>query len=378
MATQNWAEIEQTEEYQRDYELLLTVFVNSLGNEAIFDKTNALVQLFAHLLAIHRYFTIHFPEMKDLDETLFVEDMKKEIGYNLPALTAFPTIQLLKESKHWFGHKGVEVLYHFLGSLINSPVELTYPQKLIFHLDTLDHALDGDVSNNGPKRFAESKLAHIRDGIFWAKFTYVVNILQGQLVSNWTDMDLILKSIHPSGLQMFLHVLNWNYLDRPEEWIDFAGQFQKHRDYFYAFRRYRGLSNGFILDSTDSLLDQLYSHAWVGTTYIRETPSAQSFNYAYRTIAHNGFMHSHPVGYPGECFFKWAPTTDDQYKQVYADQDGEILTIQQTNMSLKDIPYGELKNRSFREFKNIAWNKRGQNPSKNWDRDVPLCTIVES
>ena len=373
----DWDEIVLTDEYAEDVLLMSKIIVLAIANEAIVNVENEFVQSMSHFLAVQRYMIRHIPDIKDLEKSAYYDLIAQEIGFNIPTVEGFPLDEFLRENKRWFGHKGTEILYSFLGELIGSPIDIYYPQDLIFKLDSLRSRLSGGASDQGVLPFKQSKLARFRDGRFYARFTYVVDVLQGQLVTNWNYLNLILDSIHPAGLKRFLKIRHWHLEDLPASSLVESGAYKKSRLYFYALRKYRGLSNGFRLSDPNSCLDQLFSFSWVGHTWIRQTAPARSFNYGYRVIAHDSFMHVFPEGYPDEVFYKWGPGVDGAYQKVYADQDGEILTIQQTNMSLNEIPYGEVKNLTLREMKNIALGNRGKNPSTTWYRDIPNCTIVE-
>jgi len=374
----NWDEIVETEEYQDDLALLAKIITQAFGNAQIILENNVFVQVMSHLLACQRYMINHIPDIKDLEESAYLELIAQEIGFNVPVLEGFPMQEFLRENKRWFGHKGTEVLYQFLGALIGSEIEVYYPQDLILKLDVLRTRLSGGASTQGKLAFKNSNLARIRDGRYYARFVYVVDVLQGQLVDNWQYLFLMLDSIHPAGLKRFIKIRNYYIAELdPEIEKDKSGYYRKRRAYFYSFRKYKGLSNGFRLSDPSCMLDQIYSFSWVGHTWIRQTAPSRSFNYSYRTIAQDSFMHVYPTGYPEECFFKWKAGLNGDYEKVYAEDDGEIMSIQTTNMSFGEIPLGDLAGRTLREIKYIAMGNRGQNPSTLWYRDIPSCTIEE-
>lgn len=373
----NWTDIIETEEYQDDLALMAKIIEQAFGNTQIILQSNVFVQVMAHLLACQRYMINHIPDIKDLEESAYLELIAQEIGFNVPVLEGFPMQEFLRENKRWFGHKGTEVLYLFLGALIGSEIEVYFPQDLILKLDMLRTKLSGGSSNHGKLPFKQSSLARIRDGIYYSRFVYVVDVLQGQLVDNWPYLFLMLDSIHPAGLKRFIKIRNYYIAELdPNIEKENSGYYKKHRAYFYSFRRYRGLSNGLLLSDPNSMLDQLYSFGWVGHTWIRQTVPLRSFNYSYRTIAQDSFMHVYPTGYPGECFFKWKVAANG-YEKVYAEDDEEIMSIQTTNMSFGEIPLSDLAGKTLREIKYIAMGNRGKNPSTLWCRDIPNCTIEE-
>lgn len=371
----DWDAIILTEEYETELALMNKIIVKGIANDGIVDSDNVFVQVMSHMLAVQRYLIKHVPSIKDLDESAFFEYMQKEVGFFVPTIDEFPISEFMKENKRWFGHKGTEVLYEFLGSLIGSPIEVYYPKDLIFKLDNIRCKLDGGESTKGVLPFKISSLAHIRDGIFWANFTYVVHVMQGQLVTNQLFLNAILKTIHPAGTKMFLSIDDWSV----SEYIDndlAEGSKSEGTTSFYAFKPYPGLDNGFILDDLNCLLDQLGGFAWVNTIDIQQSRD-EAFFYGYRMIHWDTLLHEYPTDDPSGIFFLWVQDSDDTYKKQYADENADILLIQQTNMSFEELTLGDIEGRSMRELANIAMGNKGKSPDTPWFRDLTLVDIVE-
>lgn len=251
--TLDWTTIQASDEYQSDLTLLKDLVVNALGIEDIVDQANPFVYMCANLVATHRYFVRHLPEVKDLDLTPFLNYMQKEIGFDLPLTSNFPTLEFLRESKSWYGHKGAISIFAFIGSLVGSPIEVDAPAKLIFKLDSSRSYLSGKSTHLGGERpFNDSNLARIRDGIYWSQFTYLVDVLQAQNIVNTTDLINLLNNVHPAGTKMFIK-FRFNYIT-PQQTVTLLSFKEKVTDSFFLRMPWPSLDNNLILDDRNSAL----------------------------------------------------------------------------------------------------------------------------
>lgn len=350
----NWTAITQTTEYQIDLANLTNVLSRSIGNDTISESAQVFIYVICHLAAIQRYFIRHFGETHDLDTTPFLQEMADETGFGLPLTQDIPLVELLRESKSWYGHKSTAPLFNFVADLVGSPIELEYPKDLIFTLDDSRSCISGKVTTNGGLQpWDESDLAHIRDGIYWADFVYVVNVLQAQQINSITDLFNLLDNIHPAGMKRFV-TLNYNFVLPPETtqslyvWNDLIF------DRYFISESGPTLDNGWILDA-GAELDMQNGNILLMTTNVREIFSWQ-IDSKYQTFSSDRLTHDYVEGNPNRGFSRYIFQPNNTYTQVWADND--FLTLQNVSMNvgLAVIEYQDLAGLTYRELRFAAYN----------------------
>ena len=257
MTQLSWAEIIATDEFQQDYnDVVLPICVKSIGNEIIAQKNTEFVQIVATMVAILRWHIKKIGDQTDLDLSEFIQFLADEVGVALPETSAIPMKEFLRETKTFYGHKTTETLIQFAGDVIGSAVHVYYPAELIFYLDHRRSFLSGAMAGH-ELTFENSKRARLRDGIFWAKFVYVVEVLQAQNVINMNDFLAILDSIHPAGMMRFIK-LQYNYWleELTDDGIECWGEI--YRENLMVPEPGSGtggtLDNNFMLSSRESFL----------------------------------------------------------------------------------------------------------------------------
>jgi hypothetical protein len=127
-----------------------------------------------------------------------------ETGLRLPEGSLVPDRELLREAKAFYSRKGTEILLNYIGKIYGVEIDMNRPAELIFRTNYLRTFLDGDISlNSKPLPWDQSRLGRIRDGIMWAFYTYIVNVLGAQNISSFTDFFNALKLNHPAGTNIF-------------------------------------------------------------------------------------------------------------------------------------------------------------------------------
>lgn len=374
-----WSDISQTQEYLTNYNLMLKVIVQAIASENIVDEDNVFANVLAHFLSIQRYLIAHAPEVKDLESSAFYDEIRKEIGFDIPTTSTFPIEQFLKENKRWFGHKGTEVLYYFLGQLINSPIEIWYPKDFIYELDSEEFLLDGDESDSGELHWSESKLGYIGDGIFYAQFTYVLDILKAQNIDEVNTFLKLVESIHPAGMQKFLNFIH-TALGERSHLPEHVGLFrQEVLTTFFTYKELPGLDNGLETDDLGSLTDTFLDLNFFAPIFIIDSREGSN-DEAFRVITEDNMLHKTIADKPWAIFSRYKSSNKDEhedYIKVYPDEDPVLLTNQETNMSFSELLYDDIENLEFREIEHIAYDKANQNPPKEFYKDLVMCTIID-
>lgn len=375
----SWADVELTESYTTDVELLTELIVKAIGLENEIDENSPFVYALTRLLALLRYKIKFFPEQVDIDNPDYLPLLQAEVGLGLPESDLFPAVELVRENKHWHGRKGNEALYEFIGDLIGSEIELYYPKRLIMCLDDLDTLLDGGESDNGPLPFKQSKMGRIRDGVLWASYTYIVHVLQGQNVTDLDFLHTVLRLIHPAGTQLFLQVTSISLGARshvPEQ----VGLFnQDSLVTFFTYRDLPSLDNGLETDHLGSMTDTFLDLNFFAPIYIIDSRDESSAN-AFRVITDDGMLHKTIAGKPWAIFSRYKSSNQDEeedYIKVYPDEDMNLLINQETNMSMSELLYDDIADLEYREIEHIAYDKANQNPPKYWYPDLAMCTIED-
>ena len=388
----SWNDVVATEEFIEDLELLTKAVTRAIGNEIIIGSNSPFIWTVAYLAAFLRYYIRHLPDMKDLNQTPFLAEMAAEIGFTVPLSDTFPLVQLLRENKRWNGHRGTPVLYNFIGMLFNSRLSINYPHDLIFTLDTERSCLDGAASPGGSiLSFDQSDLAYIRDGIYWSQFTYVINILDAQDLTEIGDFFALLESVHPAGTQEFRNwFFSWISTTVETSEIVIGGGMLYESGFVNEFG-YPVLDDGFQLDTDGSdglndgcFLDNLgHDPAWFLAT-VKEWQNYQHDSIYSRmwtdstdeTGVGEGLMHIFIPGKPWATFSRFIGQPDGTYVHVYPDNDAACYENVTTNVGLLDYTISELAAFSIRELKYAALNKDQQNMRGMWTPEMLNCDFA--
>lgn len=376
--TVTWDEIVATDEYQQDLSDLLDLSVNAVGNESLMDSSDNLLYAQAHLNAILRYKIRHLVDVVDIDATDFLDTLKKEVGLDLPVLDQITLLELIRENKQWFGHKGTEVLYDFAGALVGSPVKINYPQDLIFTLSGSRSCLSGAAGAGGKELpFEQSKLARIRDGIYWAHYTYVVSFLQAQNIHNFTDALAVMDNVHPAGTKRYLKAF-YNLI--PDSFPQTATEFFLGISQFFESRTsWPTLDNRWMLSTKSAPLSMHghYGYQLLQVTNIVEIPllAADSL---YRRISDSECFNKQILdsARPWISFQRDIYQPDGTWTTVYSDNDALVYENVTTNVGVQGYNYGLLKNLSYRDLKDAAYNKDQQNMRGSFFNEVPVNTVI--
>lgn len=369
---QDWTTL--TEEYTANYDLVKKTLIKGIANEEIANDNLVFIDVFSHLIARNRLDIIHLPEQKDIDKTQFIDLIQKEVGIEIPLTESIPIVEFLRENKHWYGHKGTEVLYDFIGDIVGSPIEVHYPRDLVARYSATRTCYSGK-SPGGIRQWDDSALARVRDGKFWANYTYLVDITQAQNVIGMNDFLSLVKSIHPAGTKRF-YVFRFKY--GTETTLPVITHLStRMRKAWFLKSRYPTLDNNLIASGG-------YRHSYSmhgGHRYTSRLSVRPAYKFmqvdTYKQIWQDSMLHEQIAGHEHWVFKRFKPKTDGTYETVYADNDQFVYDSQTTNMGMKDITLEYIADRTLREVANIAWDLDGKNMNTGWFQEMPHTQVTE-
>ena len=207
----NWEDIYVSEEVTEDLPGVTDLLVDGFGNTSVVDGTDLFTYVSAMLLCVHRYFISNYPEIFDIDQTPFLSYIQSQLGMTIPLSDNIDAVQFLREWQNFLSRKGSISAYPYIAGLVNSPIDIEYPKDLIFRWSGSRSCWSGAQSSMGLLPWDVTRLARFRDGIMWAAYTYIVDVLQAQEIPDLDDLYNLLDFVHPAGMQMF-GVLRFNYM----------------------------------------------------------------------------------------------------------------------------------------------------------------------
>lgn len=377
----DWDVIAELPEVQHEKVLLSKLISQAMGLSHLIGKDDPLIQIIAHIRAIQRHFIRNMVSQVDMDSSEYLELLKEEIGFNLPLTESFPLIEFLRESKFWNAHKGTEPLFEFIGSLIGSDIQLYYPKTLIFRLSRRRSRLSGAASIHGLLPFNESCRAHIRDGIYWANFTYVVDVLQAQEITSFGDLRNLLRAVHPAGTKRFV-LLRDNFISSGTVDSSIAARGEVIKDTYFQFHhKWPTLDNNLF---TSNRRCRLSMHNGTLRKSYKEPSILQVppllLNQGYRRINTSTlFTNNFVEGKPNRSFsrFIWNDETED-YDEVFSDNDSLVYQNVTTNIGFGDSDYESVEDLTFRHVQDAAWDKDLENEEgQEWYSDLPEMSFIE-
>jgi hypothetical protein len=376
--TLTWTDIQQTQEYQDDFERIGMIAQKAIAIEDEIDTTSPFLFILSHLVTILRYHTNHMPDLKDLDLTPFLSLIQNEVGLGLPLTTTFPLVEFLRENKSWFSHRGAEILYDFIGSLVGSPLEIHYPKELIFRMSDPRSCISGAVSTTGGvKAFDLSKQARIRDGKFWAQYTYIVDVLQAQDIIVLSDLIALLQNVHPAGTKMFLRLQFKFVLDTTGYLPELAGFSEVIRDTFQLKKKFPSFDNFLMISGGRtnglSMRGGTRFNQNFGDRVIRPVIPDQ---YLQR-MSTSRLMSNYIDNQPNRSFSRLRALPDGTYETLYADNDATVLENVRTNVGLSQYQWGSIKDLTWREIKSAAWNLDRANMRGQWMQEQAFVEFRE-
>jgi hypothetical protein len=204
------ASLEDGYKFYDDFFKVQEAFIRALGTQLhLVTDTKSLINPASYLISQLRYWIHRFPNLIDLDNSPYLTLLTNEIGIDLPRSAKMPLLEMARENRSWYGKKGTESLFKFIGALVGTKLEINTPQDLIFTLDGSKSALSGSMSGSGTP-WNDSKLARIRDGEEWSHYTYIIKALQSQNIQNPDDLIYLINKVHPAGTKYFITWLyNW-------------------------------------------------------------------------------------------------------------------------------------------------------------------------
>jgi hypothetical protein len=345
----NYSDIQQTEEYQNDVSLLTSILMNAVGNEKIAREAYVFIWIITSLAATQRYFVRHMPDLVDIDTSPFLNLIQAETGLNLPLTSDIPLVEFLRESKSWAEHKGSIAIYDFIGDLVGSPIEVDFPKDLIFKVGKLRTCVGG--ASGGPYSFAQSKMGRIRDGILWAQFTYIVNVLQAQDITSIDDLFNLLNSVDPAHCQMFVK-LAFNFSTQTVVPTVQSRDFIK--DHYVIRNQWPTVGNQWLVGGS-ARVSMRNGNALLMITNINEIPLLQTDS-TFRRMSDDTIMHDYitSVG-PWAGFSRYISVNGD-YQQVFSDTDAIVLENVSTNVGISQYEWQDLATLTWQELQDAAWN----------------------
>lgn len=264
----DWDAIVQTQEYQDDYSLLKNLLTAGIATSLFISQDDVFVGVMAHLIALLRYHIRHLPEVTDIDLSPFLPYIQQEVGIELPLTQAIPVVEFLRENKSWYGHKGTESLYDFIGQVVGSEIEILYPRDHIWFWDDPNCFWSGAESDHGMLPWNESKVAYWRDGIFYALYTYVVRVLHAEAIVNYQDFLNLIKSIHPAGTQRFIW-LESTFITDPTPATQMKS-FEDLWEYSWQRNQWPTWDNGWMWSDPPSKWSMHGGSSFYGDMYVEE------------------------------------------------------------------------------------------------------------
>lgn len=362
-------------EYQDDFNLLLEMIHQSLGLGILYEKDQVLAMGCAHLLALQRYYVRHLGDNLDLDRTNYLGLIRNEVGFDLPDVNAFNLAELLRESKRYYGHKSTEKLFEFIGDLVGTRVQVHLPSDLIAGFDNGRTRFDGATSSGGMLPWNQSHIGKFRDGLKWANFTYLVDILDAQNIYNFRDMELLLDNIHPAGTQRFLQFEYTWQAQRPS--VSAIPVFPMNMDitYFWfnqaAFGRLT-FDNGLKFDCRQKFDSGLQ---WLLST--EELPLLV-LEHSYHDISRSQVFSKQIIdpARPWMCFTRNIYNPDGTVTTQYPDTDILLNDNATTNLSLAEYEWSILKTLSYEEILDAAWDLDQANNHQPFFVDIPPVSCI--
>lgn len=384
-----WNQISETDEFIDDFALLQSVSRHEVGNDEFAESQAEFIYIICKLAAITRYLIRHQGELRDIDlaPDKYLNYLKQEIGFGLPTASAFPIREFLRESRNWFRAKGSEKLFDFIGELVGSPIVLHYPKDLIFTLDDPRSCLDGAESGGLVLSWDESCLAMLHDGVYWAKYVYIVDVLQAQNIKFESDLLGLLNAVHPAGTKRYIREF-FNYFvaksldEQPkvilsnEKFIDFSLVVNNAPQF--------NLDGHFILDDPNSLLDGLnFDSGTLNTISIREIQRIDVVP-CYRTLARDTMLHNFPEGQnppdtPNLALSRFVFDESIQdFVEKFADNDDIVYENVTTNVGLNNYTLGQLSGFTARHLMFAAFDLEGKNKNLTYMPDYLPIKIEET
>jgi hypothetical protein len=384
----DWADICQTTEYQVDFNNVQTLVFNSLGNDTMAQSASAFIYIIANLVAIQRYYIRHISETADdLDLSPFINLIAAEVGLDLPITSAIPLNVFLRENKSWAGHKTTVKLINFIGLLCGSQIQVEYPKDLIFRWGTPRSMFSGAKSpGGGPLPWDQTCLAHWRDGIYWAQFVYVLQVLQAQNVVNITDLINMVKSVHPLGLQRFMN-FDLQLITPVTEpatipiWNDWA------HDYYTNINPGgwpAWSSSGWSWSTRKpSVYWSMHSLGYLFQFRVTPVPllkiDTMARRYSTDTLTHQYYLDNPAIG-----FSRGIGQPDGTYETVYSRTDAIVYQNVTQNVGIGSLPYSVMNSLTLIELENAALNNQGNldaqgsYPHETWMYDELLTNITST
>jgi hypothetical protein len=370
----NWEEIVETEEFQEEVEVITNLLVASLGSDMVWDATNPFIYTVAYLTAVHRYYIKHIPECGDIDTSPFIECLKKEIGADLPLTDAIPVVEFLREAKNFYSRKGTEVLFKFVGALINSAIEINYPRELVFRFSNPRSRLSGASSNHGILPFKQSKLARFAGGSFWTNWTYLVEVKDAQNMRHVEDLMNFLDHIHPAGTARFLTLIYTlvTGADRPN-YSPIIRHFHKEWTWIQK-KKYATFDNNWNFGSKKAKFSMHGGGLWNKNIDLIRAPRLLVVN-SYRTLEKDSLTVTADPNDPGYIFSRKIPHSDGTYSDGYGDNDDLVAEAQTLNMSVSQATYGVHKDKTYRQVKKIAYGLDGK-ATLSWHYQMAKMNVI--
>lgn len=196
----------------------LVEFINRTLGATLTHETDMGVLVAAIVELQERIHTLieKFPELRDIDlvDDQFLDYLFDEFGVALPRIGVLNRREILRESKNWYMRKGTPVLYKYLAAALGLPISIFEPATLLIRPSDPSTLLSGAM-NKPPD--APSRLGRLRDGIYWAYFTYHIKLSGVQYIEDLTELYQAFALIHPAGTRAFYEFIDTNLIEIAEQ-----------------------------------------------------------------------------------------------------------------------------------------------------------------
>ena len=183
------------------------VFLKSISEPIHYDTDlPILIQAVSDVMANVSYLIDRFPELRDVDlvSDEFLKYLFKEYLVDFPYLEGFNYREFIKDSKWYYSSKGTENALAYIAALGGVIFSVWEPAKYIIGPSSRGLFPSGGYASRSIDSGGKN-LGRIRDGVFWSKYTYVINVGNLKYIDSIDALMPLIDLNHPAGTKYFLN-----------------------------------------------------------------------------------------------------------------------------------------------------------------------------